>query len=322
MPGVQHRRQARCNRPPNSLWTAFRDTVAAIRPAYLIIENVEGLLVMEKGKIRDAIFESFAEIGYQMDCRLLAPRSTVYHSSANAPYSSDGSTALPRAFPHPVRGGHVSVGEAIFDLPTLKVREKAVRYDKEPQTPYQRARRKDCTILTNHEAAHHSPDLARSYQPYSGWWQPQIDSGPFTAQERLPQQLFTPGQLEAGSRHHLQTCASLPRPARFTRRSTAASLSARACGFSLSTIILSFTGHEHLSICKSATPCHPYWARQSEPPSWKPIARTTRKHCAEREHPGSVTHAGRRAFLTTTPTPAPRLLPGKPASRGRGRVRG
>ena len=66
--------------PRNFLWTAFRDLVAAVRPAYLIIENVEGLLVMEKGRVRDAILESFAEIGYRMDYRLLPRPTTAFLS--------------------------------------------------------------------------------------------------------------------------------------------------------------------------------------------------------------------------------------------------
>ena len=45
--------------------------MAAIRPAYLIIENVEGLIVTEKGAVRDRIIQSFAEIGYRMEWRLL-----------------------------------------------------------------------------------------------------------------------------------------------------------------------------------------------------------------------------------------------------------
>src|SRR5262245_7884219 len=35
--------------PRNTLWTAYQALVGEIRPAYVVIENVEGLLVMQKG---------------------------------------------------------------------------------------------------------------------------------------------------------------------------------------------------------------------------------------------------------------------------------
>jgi DNA (cytosine-5)-methyltransferase 1 len=146
--------------PRNSLWTAFRDLVAAIRPAYVIIENVEGLLVMGKGRVRDAIIESFAEIGYHMECRLLrAADYGIPQLRKRAVFLGWLEGLCPAPFPHPGRGGPVSVGEAIFDLPALKAGESADRYDKEPRTEYQRARRKGCAVLSNHEAAHHAPDL-------------------------------------------------------------------------------------------------------------------------------------------------------------------
>jgi len=146
--------------PRNSLWTAFRDLVAAIRPAYVIIENVEGLLVMQKGKVRESILDSFAELGYRMDCQLLrAADYGVPQLRKRTVFLGWIEGLCPVDFPLPVRDGPVSVGDAIFDLPPLKASESAASYTAPPKTLYQKARRKDTDILTNHEAAHHSADL-------------------------------------------------------------------------------------------------------------------------------------------------------------------
>ncbi len=157
--------------PRNSLWTAFRDVVAAIRPAYVIIENVEGLVVMEKGKVRDAILASFGEIGYRMDCRLLrAADYGVPQLRKRTVFLGWLDGLAPVEFPSPVREAHVSVGDAIFDLPPLEASETADRYLAPAETAYQRARRKDTCVLTNHEAAHHSAGLVEvmSHVPDGG----------------------------------------------------------------------------------------------------------------------------------------------------------
>lgn len=157
--------------PRNSLWTAFRDLVAAIRPAYVIIENVEGLLVMEAGKVRDAIIQSFAEIGYRMGCKLLrAADYGVLQLRKRAVFLAWLEGLCPVDFPAAVPGSYVSVGEAIFDLPALRPGESAVNYTGQPTTAYQRERRKDVEVLANHEAANHPPELVEviSYIPDGG----------------------------------------------------------------------------------------------------------------------------------------------------------
>ena len=146
--------------PRNELWTAYRDFVAAIRPAYVVIENVEGLLVMQRGRVRDAILSSFAAVGYRMKCKLLRcadygipqlRKRTIFLGWL------DGLTEP--QFPAALTTPQVGVGDAIFDLPELRPGARATAYDREATTPYQAARRKDATVLHNHEAARHPPEL-------------------------------------------------------------------------------------------------------------------------------------------------------------------
>jgi DNA (cytosine-5)-methyltransferase 1 len=172
--------------PRNALWMRFRDIVGEVRPAYVVVENVEGIVVSGGGRVRDAIIGGFAEIGYRMKCRLL--RSADYgvpQLRKRAVFLGwlDG-LAEPR-FPDPLDGPPVSVADAISDLPELQPAQALTRYDREPLTDYQRARRVGAVTLHNHEAARHPAELVKvlsfipdggnrksipaAYQPTSGF---------------------------------------------------------------------------------------------------------------------------------------------------------
>ncbi|MEG3895532.1 MULTISPECIES: DNA cytosine methyltransferase [unclassified Microcoleus] len=146
--------------PRNSLWRNFRDLVAEIRPAYVIIENVEGMLVMQGGKVRDSVIASFADIGYHMKCRLLkAADYGVPQLRKRAFFIGWLDGLLPPEFPVPISHYYVTVADAISDLPPLNAGEICKSYKSMPQTDYQIARRKTANILLHHEAANHSQKL-------------------------------------------------------------------------------------------------------------------------------------------------------------------
>lgn len=52
------------NDPRNRLFHEFVRIVSEIRPWYIVMENVPGILTMQKGAVKKAICEAFAEIGY------------------------------------------------------------------------------------------------------------------------------------------------------------------------------------------------------------------------------------------------------------------
>jgi DNA (cytosine-5)-methyltransferase 1 len=52
------------NDPRNRLFREFVRVVDVIRPDYFVMENVPGILTMKNGKVKEAILEAFAEIGY------------------------------------------------------------------------------------------------------------------------------------------------------------------------------------------------------------------------------------------------------------------
>ena len=52
------------NDPRNRLFREFVRVVDELKPDYFVMENVPGILTMTNGKVREAILEAFAEIGY------------------------------------------------------------------------------------------------------------------------------------------------------------------------------------------------------------------------------------------------------------------
>jgi DNA (cytosine-5)-methyltransferase 1 len=52
------------NDPRNHLFKEFIRIVSEVRPWYVVMENVPGILTMKKGTVKQAIFDEFASIGY------------------------------------------------------------------------------------------------------------------------------------------------------------------------------------------------------------------------------------------------------------------
>lgn len=52
------------NDPRNRLFREFIRVVAEVKPWYVVMENVPGILTMQKGKVKETIFEAFQAIGY------------------------------------------------------------------------------------------------------------------------------------------------------------------------------------------------------------------------------------------------------------------
>lgn len=146
--------------PRNLLWQSFHQLVAEIRPSYVVIENVEGLNVMEKGGVRDRIIGQFGGVGYRMKAGLLrAANYGIPQLRKRMVFLGWVDGLVEPQFPRPTCRDYVSVGDAIFDLPSLGSGEAKTEYTAEPTTAFQQARRKGCTVLHNHEAANHPPHL-------------------------------------------------------------------------------------------------------------------------------------------------------------------
>ncbi len=148
------------NDPRNSLWSHYLDLVNEIRPAYVLIENVEGLVVMDKGNVCASIVESFASIGYLLKWKLLRCADYGVPQLRKRVIFLGWLEGLAEPkYPSPDLTDPVTVSDAIFDLPNLEPSQTATKYTSKPLTPYQIDRRKKTKVLCNHEAANHPSHL-------------------------------------------------------------------------------------------------------------------------------------------------------------------
>ncbi len=108
------------NDPRNILFRQFVRVVAEIKPLYVVMENVPGILTMQKGAIMNAIIEAFAEIGYpNMSVMVLeAAEYGVPQFRARAIFIANR-LGLPNPYPKPqlTPECYIPIESAISDLP-------------------------------------------------------------------------------------------------------------------------------------------------------------------------------------------------------------
>ena len=147
----------------NMLFKSFINIAAFVKPRYLIIENVEGLVVMKKGAVAHEISTLLSQMGYEVDWRVVQScdfgvpqyrkRFLLIASKLGEPFVS---------IPNPCLPAYVTVEDALGDLPPLLSGCSASEYNSPPLNQYQSALRGASQILYNHEAAKHSQDLVKA----------------------------------------------------------------------------------------------------------------------------------------------------------------
>jgi len=164
----------------NALILEYLRLVEGILPKYLLIENVPGLLSLERGHALQVVYEMLAELGYRVDHKvLLAARYGVpqerwrliivghradmptpafpiptHHAEARANFT--GGSQWAKADPEPMGlPNAVTVTEAIGDLPALVNGEgrSPMPYPRRRRlSAFQRWAREGATELFNHQA--------------------------------------------------------------------------------------------------------------------------------------------------------------------------
>ncbi len=182
--------------PRNSLFMDFAVYVAFFRPAMFVMENVVGLATHKAGTTLEAIQETFHDLGYETDWRILnaAHFGVPQKRERLIMLGAERGTAL--SFPVPTHGGTaigrtigfrqrermlqpglaptlmdgpiieaepvqdvVTTMDAIDDLPPIGSGESAIEYDAPPRNGYQGARRRNATDLTLHASTKHTDKM-------------------------------------------------------------------------------------------------------------------------------------------------------------------
>jgi DNA (cytosine-5)-methyltransferase 1 len=147
----------------NFLFKEFIRVVEILKPRIVILENVSGLMSSASGAFMHSIADAIASCGYNVDFDMLNAVDYGVPQKRRRVFFIGADTDIEIFWPKPTHGPgrpkpHVTVWEALGDLPQIGANESSSHYDKEPLTDYQRRMRRGCDdTLWNHEAPKHPP---------------------------------------------------------------------------------------------------------------------------------------------------------------------
>lgn len=156
-----HQRGA--NDPRAGLFREYLRIVEALRPKWLVMENVTGITSIAGGKIVQEITDGMAALGYRTKISTLKAEDFGVPQERRRVFFIATRTAAPILFPEPTHGEgllpFVTVWDAISDLPKLSNGEKvdSLPYDSPALNTYQRMLRAKVRKVFNHSA----PRLAK-----------------------------------------------------------------------------------------------------------------------------------------------------------------
>ena len=156
--------------PRNELFYEFVRVVTDLQPKAFVMENVRGLLSMQKGKVIQLMKAEFenAGIGYQVDYRVLLASDYGVPQNRQRVIMIGVRKDLEKTpvFPQKTYENPVTVWEAISDLPQIKACEGEVKmtYETKPQNAYQDFMRESSHSVFNHVAMRHTQRLIDRFQ--------------------------------------------------------------------------------------------------------------------------------------------------------------
>ncbi len=158
--------------PRNKLFYGFVKFINWYSPKAFVMENVKGLLSMQKGEVIKTIIEEFTnagECGYNVACKVL--KASDYGVPQNRErviligFRKD--LNIKPQHPEPYNQDHlITVDEAISDLPQIEAGQgvEIQDYLTEPQNAYQQLMRTNSKQVQNHIAMKHSARLIERFK--------------------------------------------------------------------------------------------------------------------------------------------------------------
>jgi DNA (cytosine-5)-methyltransferase 1 len=126
------------NDPRNKLFYEFVRVVDELKPWYVVLENVPGILTMKNGKVKDAIIQEFANIGYDnMSVSVLESANYGVPQFRPRAIFIANRFGLPNYYPSPQlsKDEYVAIETAISDLspdvPNPRINHEWTKHSKE-----------------------------------------------------------------------------------------------------------------------------------------------------------------------------------------------
>jgi DNA (cytosine-5)-methyltransferase 1 len=190
----------------NYLFREFLRFAESFLPPVVLVENVSGIRAAANGAFVIAIREELENLGYDVDVRVLNAADFGVPQVRQRLFFLGIRDGQGHAWPEPTHGPsarqpHLTVADAIADLPPLQAGESATRYSSPPATKYQREMRGTRRVLLNHTAPAHP----KAVQEKIGQTRPGTPIYPrFRQRIRLSWDRPSPTQLAGGIRPQYQ----------------------------------------------------------------------------------------------------------------------
>lgn len=160
----------------NWLYRAFISFIRNVRPAWVVFENVRGILETEGGVFAEKVEEDLQSLGYNTQAGLLNAAEFGVPQNRHRFFIIARLRRLPPSLPGPPAGlAKVSVGEAIEDLPALEVgaAKNVMAYRGHAISEYARRMRGNLVECTGHLVSQNAEYVVERYRviPQGGNWE-------------------------------------------------------------------------------------------------------------------------------------------------------
>ncbi len=159
----------------NWLFKEFIRCAKLIMPDWIVIENVRGLVEMQKGFFLEEIFEDLNKLGYTINCKVLNAADYGVPQKRERVFIIGSLHGIAFSFPSPLNGGYISVKDAIYDLPELSngCLEYKMNYRFSPISNYSKKMRGKKKKSINNYVTKNSDLVVKRYThiPQGGNWQ-------------------------------------------------------------------------------------------------------------------------------------------------------
>lgn len=159
----------------NWLFTEYLRLVSDIRSDWIVFENVKGLLETESGFFLQAVLNGFKKAGYTTSYFVLNSADYGVPQRRNRLFIVGSLHGIEIAPPLPTTNDHVTVGQALADLPDLENGDAVCErsYPRNAQTNYARSMRGDLVKCSNNILTENAPHIIERYKhiPPGGNWE-------------------------------------------------------------------------------------------------------------------------------------------------------
>ncbi len=161
-------RKTRSNKnPKNWLFQEFMRTITLINPDWVVIENVPGLKSIDKGFFIEKICNDFHELGYTPNFKILNAADFGVPQKRERIFIVASRQGIAFTFPNgEFVDNHVSVAEALFDLPKLEngTKEPSLKYRFKAKSEYAKRMRGNLRKATQNYVSKNSELVVQRYK--------------------------------------------------------------------------------------------------------------------------------------------------------------